>query len=734
MKIHSLLLFFSCFFAFANAQEKDLSDLRASFRYHIAETKEEIKVDGILDESTWDKANIGTDFWQKIPYFAEGADPKTEVMLAYDEQFLYVGARCFQNADITIMSMKRDEYWNNDGIAIILDPLNTKTNSMMFGTSAVGVQWDATMSPNSGVSEDWSNKWYVETQVNDDGWTAEFAIPFKILRYDQNFKEWGMNFVRNLQYCNEFHNWTAVPEGFWPPNPAFAGSLVWDTPPAKQSGNYNLIPYVSTGLRKARDEDAQWDKELGIDAKWAMTSSLNLDLTVNPDFSNVEVDELVTNLTRFNIFLPERRTFFLESADVFANFGTGEVKPFFSRKIGLNEDLEAVPIVYGARLTGNVSSDVRIGVMNVHSASVEGSFAQNQSALAMKKQFGRSYIQGMFLNRQAFEQAEIISKDYSRNLSLEGLYQTDDGQWQLWTQGHGSLKPDYSSDNLVLNGGFKFRNANWTFVSDFTNFQENYYADMGFNARVGNYDAERDTVIRVPYKATYAYAEYQVRPREGYVQNHRVGWENILYNNEDWSRNELSSRLFYNLTSRHTSEFNLSMHYRDVDLLFPFSFTDNTPLPAENYRFLGAQFRMSTDRRRALSLEGLFRFGGFFNGQLTRYRFGMNYRVQPWGNFSLAFERNDLSFPGEYGESQILALLSKLEIGFTKNLLWTNLFQYVDQSDFLGINSRLQWRFSPMSDIFLVYIDNYQYEEIIPTGTGFRSENRALVLKVNYWY
>ncbi len=728
-----LPLFLSCL-VFSNLLSQSDEDLRSRFKYNIFSTSEKIKVDGHLDESTWLNAEIGTDFWQKIPYFEEGADPKTEIMLSYNDDFLFVAARCYQDAEITISTMRRDVYWPNDGRAIVLDPLNTKTNSTMFGTSAVGVQWDATLTPNSDISSDWSNKWYVETQKTGYGWTAEFAIPFKVLRYDQSSIEWGMNFVRNLQFCNEYHNWTAVPEGFWPPNAAFAGSLVWDKIPSKKGGNYNLIPYVSGGIRKAKDEELAIDRQTGMDAKWAMTSSLNLDLTVNPDFSQIEVDELVTNLTRFNIFLPEKRTFFLENADVFANFGTDEFRPFFSRRIGLNENLEAVPIIYGARLTGNLSSETRIGVMNVQSPGDKTNFGLNQSAISLKRQFGRSFIQGLFLNRYSFERNDDLLHSESRNLSLESFYQTEDGQWQAWLSGHGSFKPGFKTKNLVSNTGFRFRNSNWTFITDLTDFQENYFAEMGFAARINNYDAVRDTTIRVPYKSIKGYAEYQFRPRKGMFQNHRFGWDNAMFTLSDWGFNEFNSMAFYNMTLKNTMEMNISTSYSDLDLLFPFSFTDETPLPSGRYDFLSGQIRFSSDRRKDLSFDGLFRFGEFYNGTLNRYSVTANYRVQPWGNLSFTYQRNDLNFPDEYGSSQIIALLSKLEIGFTKNVLWTSLFQYVDQSDFLGINSRLQWRFSPMSDLFIVYIDNYSYETVMSMTRELQSENRALVVKLNYWY
>lgn len=711
-------------------------DLKKEFQYHINATIDEIVLDGRLNEATWSNAEVGSDFWQKIPYFAEGADPRTEIRLAYDDDFLYVAAKCFQTEPVTIFSLKRDEYWDNDGIAIVLDPLNTRTNAVLFGTSAVGVQWDATSTPTNTASSDWSNKWYVETEVTDEFWAAEFAIPFKILRYDPSLNEWGMNFVRNIKYCNEYHNWTAVPEGFWPPNAAFAGALIWDTPPTKKKGNFNLIPYVSAGVsQQAADPIPQSNAKVGIDAKIALSSALNLDLTLNPDFSQIEVDELVTNLTRFDISLPEKRTFFLESADVFSDFGTNGIRPFFSRTIGLDQNLQAVPILYGARATGNIGKNNRIGVMNIHSLSSENSFAQNQSAISYKRFFGRSFVQGLFLNRQSFEQTELVQNDYGRNISLEGLYQSDDGVLQVWGAGHGSIKRGFKDKNMVYNAGIKYRDANWTFVSDFVQFQENYFADMGFTARVNNYDALRDTTIRVGFNTQYNYAEYQRRPRSGSIQRHQIDLENQLVFNPDWSFNEMMTTLHYGISFKNTATIDSRLTFNDISLLFPFSFTRSTPLPTIRYKTLTGSLSFQSDRRKDLSFRATASTGGFYNGRLNVLQLSGNYRIQPWGNFSLGYQLNDLVFPDPYGQSLITSFLSKVEIGFNRNLLWTTLFQYIDQFDYMGINSRLQWRFSPMSDLFLVFVDNYDIFTIPPSTSRFlKSNNRALILKVNYWY
>ncbi len=722
-----------CWLALLSSQDTEM-DLKKAFVYEMKPSIDEIKIDGKVEEQTWKRAQIGTDFWQKVPFFEQGADPRTEVMLSYDDKFLYVAAICYQKEAIVSTSLKRDQYWDNDGIAVILDPLNTRTYSILFGTSAVGVQWDAERSQTSDINSDWSNKWYVETQVTEEYWSAEFAIPLRILRYNPERQEWGLNFVRNIQYCNEYHNWTAVPEGFWPPNAAFAGTLKWQEAPEKQRGNYNLIPYVVGAVVKEKNENTRLDYDVGLDAKVSLSSSLNLDLTVNPDFSQVEVDELVTNLTRFSIFLPERRNFFLENADIFGGFGNGSTRPFFSRRIGLDKNLQPIPILFGARLTGNITPKTRIGAMNVHSRTTDLSPGQNQTALAVNQQIGRSFIQGMFVNRQAFDKSSAIEGDYGRNASIEGLYASDDGKWAVWAGGHLSMKPEIEDKAMFYNTGLQFTNTNWEVLTDFNFVQQNYFADLGFVNRRDNYDAERDTLIRVGYNSSYTSVDYKTRPRTGPFASHRFGVENLLVYNPDWSFNERYNRFRYFLSFRNTAEFKIRFNLNETELLFPFSFTGDEPLPSGRYNTADINIEYESDERKPFSYELSLQTGGFYNGNLTQIEGSVNYRVQPWGNFSVGYQWNDITFPDPYGSTLITALLSKVEIGFSKNLLWTTLVQYVDQSDFVGLNSRLQWRFLPMSDIFLVYVDNYDVLNPMNLGKELSSNNRALILKASLWF
>ena len=721
-------------FAFSGFCQPAVEDFKKVFRLEISETTESITIDGKLTEDVWQNANVGSDFWQKVPFFAEGADPRTEVMLTYDKDNLYVAAKCFQKEDIIIQSLKRDEYWDNDGIAIVLDPLNTRTNGFLFGTSAAGQQWDALRSLDD-INSDWSNKWYNEVHVTDEYWSMEMAIPFRILRFNPNDTEWGMNFVRNHINENEFHNWTAVPESFWPPDVAFAGALVFDKPPIPKKGNFNLIPFATSSVTKNAGENAVLSANAGLDARVSVTPTLNLDLTFNPDFSQIEVDELVTNLTRFSIFLPEKRTFFLENNDLFSDSGYPGVRPFFSRTIGLDSERQAVPILYGARLTGNITKNSRIGLMNIHSLQSDNTAAQNQSAVSFQRNFGRSYIKGMVLNRQAFEGSKTIDQDFGRNTSLEYVYLSNDGKYAGWASLHHSFKPEIKDKTGFYTYGVAYQDPSWEIVVASANIQENYFADMGFVQRIENYDAVRDTSIRVGFNDNLATFTYRIRPQEGKITRHNLTFTNVYYTNADWSFNELNTEFNYSIAFRSTAEVEVGVNRTALDLLFPFSFVSNgEPLPIGRYKYSNISAGYSSDERKLVRFGVGGQIGQFYNGTLNQAETDINFRVQPWGNLGFGYQWNKLDFPDPYGNEIITALLGKLEIGFNRNLLWTTLFQYIDQSEFMGINSRLQWRFAPMSDVFLVFVDNYDVFNGMTGPRNLETNNRALILKVNYWY
>src|SRR6056300_1288402 len=352
----------------------------------IKKTSENIVIDGVLEEATWQSAAVGKEFFMITPVDTGKANQFSEARVSFDDEFLYIAMIFFNNSVLgkyVVESLKRDfSFGKNDNFLVAIDPFNNQSTGFAFGLNAYGAQWDGTMYDGRSVDLNWDAKWYSEVQFDEEKWVCEMAIPFKSIRYDETVKEWGINFSRLDLKASEKSSWAPVPRQFPSVSLAFAGRLVWETPPPEQKVNASFIPYVSSISEGTNLTDDQSKNKMGADLKYTLTTALNLDATINPDFSQAEVDQQVTNLDRFELFFPERRQFFLENADLFANIGYSTIRPFFSRRIGLG-----VPIQAGARISGNLDNNWRLGLMNIQTQSQpdEGLPNQNFGVLTLQR-------------------------------------------------------------------------------------------------------------------------------------------------------------------------------------------------------------------------------------------------------------------------------------------------------------------------------------------------------------
>lgn len=710
--------------------------------YQIFKTSETIKIDGVLDDPVWQStAKVGK-FWYSFPVDDREveAEYQTEVMLTYDDKFIYVAAICHGPNPYIIPSLKRDnnDFWDGDVFSLVFDAVNERTNAASFATNPAGVQFDVLIGANTGTrggggsggfNRAWDNKWLVNSKAYTDHWTTEMAIPFKTLKYG-NKKIWGMNFVRGVSKTNTWHTWAPVPVQLTGVDLGFTGALHWDKVPPKAKGNISVIPYMLGSTYRDFEEGEPTDNnfQVGGDAKIAINSNLNLDLTVNPDFSQVDVDEQVTNLTTVNVRFPERRLFFLENSDIFSEFGIPPMRPFFSRKIGLDEDGNSIPIMFGARLTGNMNKDLRVGLMNLQTKEEDDVPGQNYTAAAFNQRvFGRTVAKGYFLNRQAYVGDAFSKTDYNRAMGGEIDYRSMDGTFRA-NAGYGaSLSDGLNSDNKIYHLIFSFNNRNIAFYTNWMAIGDNYVDDMGFMTWLYHYDAVEDTDHRIGYGHSFTRFSYSIYPKNSSINSHRFSFRNVFdvaSERKDFFKNVFT--VGYNLNFANTSaiEFEVSNQYGE--LFYPFDFTDETPLPADEYNwaFVGASY--SSDRRKPFYYEAGFEWGGFYNGDRRQVSFELNYRQQPWGNFGVRFVRNDLEFPKPFGEESLTLIGPKMEVNFSRNLFWTTFLQYNTQSDNFNVNSRVQWQFQPLSNLFIVYTDNYFIEE-------WGQKNRGLVVKLNYW-
>ncbi len=265
-----------------------------------------------------------------------------------------------------VESLRRDfNFTNNDNFLVFIDPFEDQTTGFSFGANANGAQWDGTMYEGGKVDLNWDNKWISAVKNYPDKYIFEAAIPFKTLRYKKDMLHWGINFSRNDLKTTEKSSWAPVPRQFPTASLAYTGTLLWDSAPPEPRSNISVIPYFLTSTAKdyTTGKTSGILGREGVDAKFTFSTALNLDLTVHPDFSQVEVDQQVTNLSRYELFFPEKRQFFLENGDLFGNFGYADLQPFFSRRIGLT-----TPINAGARLSGKLNKTLRIGAMDMETA------------------------------------------------------------------------------------------------------------------------------------------------------------------------------------------------------------------------------------------------------------------------------------------------------------------------------------------------------------------------------
>lgn len=695
----------------------------------IHKTTSKIVTDGNLDEAAWQTAAIANNFINKWPADSGQAKLQTEVRILYDDQFVYFGMKAdLGDKKPVIQSLKRDvNPYYSDGVSVVIDPSGKGTSGYTFGVNAAGAQMDGIVQVNS-ASFEWDTKWFSATKMCKGYWTAELAIPFKSFRFPKAAKEWGINFIRNDMTNNCFSTWNQVPIQFFGANLNYLGKIAFaDNVPSVKNNNV-FIPYISAKLGQ---EQKVFSSSLnaGFDAKIAINSSLNLDATINPDFSQVDVDQQIINLDRFNVLLPERRTFFLENSDLFSNLALNSATPFVSRRIGLTDDGQIIPIVAGLRLTGNVNPALRIGIMNVQSAAKYGQSAQNYTVAAFdQKVFRRSNLRGIITNRQGTTggDAKLKQADYNRVAGTEFNFFSDNTKLNVWAGYYHSLNPGHLTTSGFGLGGVEYTNKHFDFTAGWAQIDSNFIADLGFTPRLYNYDALHDTTIRIGYNEYSAKFDYTFYPKT----KKTINSVDFLLKTKDYYTTSQRFIEFNGIASldflfANRSEALISYTKNSVNLPFEtILFTETGNLQKAKYDFGFVQLKYLSNFLLPFSWGLTFEHGGYYNGKRTSYTGSAKYRSQPWGNFGADFICNNITL----NDKKIHPFIAgpTVELAFSNTLSWTTFLQYNTQIKNFNVNSRLQWRFKPMSDVFLVYTDNYLTD-------GLRHKSRNLVFKINYW-
>jgi hypothetical protein len=717
---------------------QNISDFQKQFQLNITATSSEIKIDGLLDEPIWKQAQKVSIDNKKYPNNIGKPQQETEAMCTFDDKNMYFAFIVHSKGDQLIKSLKRDVgYEGSDGISIVLDPLNQKTNGFFFVLTASNVQSEDQLTANGEEKPTWSwdTRWYSATKIYQDYWIAEIAIPFKSLRYNEQQRTWGINFLRADFKSNEYSCWTRVVPTFHSYDLGYTGIVHFPSNLPPNNNNIILQPFV-TGNVTQDHENANAHGgagNAGFDAKFTLNSSLNMDVTVNPDFSQVEIDQQVTNLTRFNIFLPEKRNFFMENADLFAGFGNPLYRPFYSRTIGLDKQGNQIPILIGARLSGNLSPSVRIGVMNMQTGKKGDYSPENFTAFTIQKRFwARSVIKGYFLNRENFisqEKATLNPLDrYGRNAGVSLEYTNSDGTKNANITYHQSIKPTIQNLNGYVDASITRTIKNTTYTAYVGNVGKNYYTDMGYVQRIENYDAMRDTVIRQGYKNFFGNISHKIFFSKGPIGRIQLNLEEFMNFTPDNTFNENELNMKVSVEMKNSSGVSLTTSNNNLNLLYATQPADGKPLPIGKYQYTNYNLMYFSDMRKLFSYRaGLF-VGEYYNGTVQGWGLGISWRNQPHLNIDINCQLNEISLPHPYGSAKLLLIAPRIEYNFNTKLFWTSFIQYNTQSNNFNINSRLQYRYRPMSDFYLVYTDNYFTDPL------FKNKNRALIFKFSYWF
>ncbi len=700
----------------------------SDFRLHIKKTSLPIVIDGIIDEDAWKETDVADSFFMVLPEDTGKANELSEIRMTYDEKNIYLAATFYNTSkgSYYVESLRRDfSFGKNDNFLIFIDPFNNQTTGFSFGTNAAGAQWDGTMFAGGRIDLNWDSKWISKVKRYEDKWVFEMAVPFKSIRYKEGVKEWGINFSRLDLKSSEKSSWTPIPRQFPTASLAYTGTLVWDEPPPATGLNYSLIPYVLGSMNESNigSNKTEYKVKIGGDVKFSLSSSLNLDLTINPDFSQVEVDVQVTNLNRFELFFPEKRQFFLENADLFANFGYATIRPFFSRRIGLG-----VPIQAGLRLSGNLNENWRLGVMDMQTENIDDIGLPNQNFgvfTIQRKVFSRSSIGLMFVNKQSFnypedtDESREIYPEYNRNVGLEYNLASSDNLWTGKAFLFKSFSPDESGDGFTQAANIEYKTQKWNWGVQEEFVSNDYSAEVGFVPRNG-------------YIKINPFVGYLFYPKgKKKILSHGPRLNSFYFFDENMKKTDNLNLLQYFINFRNRSSFRMTFIDEYVELLEPFDPTGSgkPELPAGSKHYWNALRMNYVSKPQSMFTYTIgTRFGGYYeDGNWLSISNELGYRFQPFVSLSSNISYNNISLPGPWNTTEFWLIGAKVDITFTNKLFFATLFQYNEQSKTFNLNSRFQWRYLPASDLFIVYTSN----QLLPPFTGRTS---SLTLKLTYWF
>ncbi len=705
-------------------------------------------VDGDLSDRAWQTSEVGTDFIQHEPLDGVPATEQTQVRVVFTDSTIYFGITAFDaNPDAIIAKeMERDSrIYQDDSIILLLDTFHDGRNAYAFETNLNGARTDTLVTDEGrDLNLEWDGIWSVASRKTSDGWSAEVAIPISTLRFDPAAPAWGFNVQRYIAHKREMTHWSGLPREVGVLGQvgsevqpvhrvSMAGELTGLTGLA-QSAQLQIKPFVvgDVGEDPRLDLDPATEGDYGLDLKWGVTRSLALDLTWNTDFAEVEVDELQTNLTRFSLYFPEKRDFFLENAGIF-DFGPPHrrfyeppvLKAFFSRRVGLDAGRQ-VPIDWGTRLTGRMGG-WDIGVLRVATADVdrdEGTLPANAFTVArLKRNVGERSSIGAMLT-EAVPDGELANRVAGVDFVYKpgpkvifGGFWSNSGISEEAAASPGNAASAGASDTGESAYGFNFdyQGRALTVFLDAQEIEEEYDPKAGF-------------LLRRNVRHLNPLIQWLPRIERGFIRS----WFTELYVDyyETLDGGELESKRIDILPigMRMTTEDRWRIGYvlQTENLLEPFEVSPGVVIPPGRYEFNTVDAAAFTNQTRLFGVRGRISVGDFYNGTQTSGRFTFNFRISKHVKAETRWVFNDVELP--QGAFDVGLYSQVVNFTFTPNLRLNTILQYNDLSGDLGTNIRLHWIYKPGSDLFVVYNENWMAEDL----RYRQSTHRQIAVKFTY--
>jgi hypothetical protein len=691
-----------------------------------------ITLDGALDEQAWSEAPIANGFIQNDPREGTNATYDTDVRVLYTDDALYVGVFAYdmEPSKIIVSDLKKDyNTGSSDGFRIVLDTFHDGRNAYQFATNPAGAKWDSQMA-NEGRdnNSNWDGIWDVKTRITETGWAAEIWIPFRTLKFgDADPQVWGINFERKLRRLNEDSYWSPIPRIYDAQRVSLAGTL--EGMRGLHAGkNIRVKPYVLSSGSRITTKPMAGDFQGGVDVKYGVTSGLVWDFTVNTDFSQVEADEQQVNLTRFNLFFPEKRDFFLENQGIFSfaddrnfggggNFGAGrtnqiqDMRLFFTRRIGLSDDGQALPILGGTRLSGRQGA-YSLGVLNIQQREDQGVPGTNFTALRLRRDvLANSDVGAVLLDK------EVVGPDFNRLAGFDANFRFGDltmnGFAAKTFSPAGTLSG--TGNELSTRANAEYRNRQWRLSGKYTTIGERFNDELGFIPRTGvnEWNTQINRTLRPKWLPR---AIRELGPHWVFVQSDRADGRGLDLRQQDF-------HFSINFANGSFVEPGANTNVEVIRTPFTLNGPRAVTIVPGRYEYTEYFLTYRPNDAASASMGLRYSIGEFYGGYKRGYAFGPTFRPNEKLNASVTMQLNDISLPGVSYLSTLTT--TRVNYNFNTKVFVNALLQYSTDSHQLSSNIRFNVIHRPLSDFFFVY--NEHRDE----HSGLL-QDRSLIAKMTY--